>query len=153
VKQILFAHVTPQGAKTVKNLGYTHPQDFICENPDWLLNHEIQYTYCKNFQVYGILLLYHFKSILWIKYNIWHLYCTKSILKHTHYYVVKIICSIDCSIRVYWSICNWCGEYIYSSMSTAPLIRICKILELEPHLLKNDQLSFFYSKDGVLKAA
>ena len=41
LKQILFAHVIPQGAKTVKNLGYTHPQDFICENPDWLLNHEI----------------------------------------------------------------------------------------------------------------
>ena len=40
-------------------------------------------------------------------------------------------CSFECSIRVYrylmWS--------IYSSMSTAPLIRICKILEPEPHLL------------------
>jgi len=41
VKQILFAHVTPQGAKTMKNLGYSHPQNFIRKNPDWSLNREI----------------------------------------------------------------------------------------------------------------
>jgi len=41
VKQILFAHMTPQGVKTMKNLGYSHPQNFIHENPDWLLNRKI----------------------------------------------------------------------------------------------------------------
>ena len=41
VKQILRAHVTPQGAKTVKNLGYSHLRNFIRKNPDWLLNCEI----------------------------------------------------------------------------------------------------------------
>jgi len=40
VKQILRAYVTPQGAKT-ENLGYSHPQNFIRKNPDWLLNCEI----------------------------------------------------------------------------------------------------------------
>jgi len=33
--------MTPQGVETMKNLGYSHPQNFIHENPDWLLNHEI----------------------------------------------------------------------------------------------------------------
>jgi len=41
VKQILRACVTPLGAKTVKILGSSHLQNFIRENPDWLLNHEI----------------------------------------------------------------------------------------------------------------
>jgi len=49
--------------------------------------------------------------------------------------VLKIIvyASFGCSIRVYQSICTLRSEY--SSMSTSPLIKICKILELEPHLL------------------
>jgi len=41
VKQILRAHVTPRGMKTVKILGSSHLQNYICENPDWLLNCEI----------------------------------------------------------------------------------------------------------------
>jgi len=44
VKQILHACVTPWGAKTIKILGSSHPQNFICENPDWLLNREIYIT-------------------------------------------------------------------------------------------------------------
>jgi len=41
VKQILRARVTHWGTKTVKILGCSHPRNFIRENPDWLLNHEI----------------------------------------------------------------------------------------------------------------
>jgi len=46
--------------------------------------------------------------ILCIKCKIWHLYCTRSILKQAHYYLLKNIVhvSFDCSIGLYRSICT-----------------------------------------------
>jgi len=75
-----------------------------------------------SFQIYTLNKMQHLALVLYKEYpKTCTLLCSKS----------YCACSFECSIRVYWYL-MWS---IYSSISTTPLIRICKILELESHLL------------------
>jgi len=64
-------------------------------------------------------------------YYVWNamlVYCTKNIPKHMCYVLkITVHVSFDCFIRVYWSACLYLMWWIYSSISTVPLIRIYEI--------------------------
>jgi len=61
--------------------------------------------------IYAYILLYIMSNLY---YECMKCIVQRIIPKNTCYYALKIIVHIayDCSIRVYWSICTWCGEYV-----------------------------------------
>jgi len=77
------------------------------------------------FQIYTLHKMQHLALVLYKEYP---QTCTLLCIK------IIVHALFDCSIRVYRSIL-YLMWWIYSSMSTASLIRICKTIKLEPYLL------------------